>query len=63
MQAWNPYLQGDIDKIEKVQRWATKIPTDFEKFEYEDRLKKQSVTTLKNRRKKGDLIEMYKVMR
>ena len=62
MQAWNPYLQGDIDKIERVQRRATRIPTGFEKFEYEDRLKKLSMTTLKDRRIRGDLIEMYKVM-
>ena len=62
VQAWNPYLQGDIDKIERVQRRATRIPTGFEKFEYEDRLKKLSMTTLKDRRIRGDLIEMYKVM-
>ena len=38
--------QGDIDKIERVQRRATMIPIGFEKFEYEDRLKKLSMTTL-----------------
>ena len=62
VQAWNPYLQGDIDKIERVQRRATRIPTGFKKFENEDRLKKLSMTTLKDRRIRGDLIEMYKVM-
>ena len=50
VQVWNPYLQGDIDKIERVQRRATRVPTGFEKFEYEDRLKKLSMTTLKDRR-------------
>ena len=49
-------------KYERVQRRATRIPTGFEKFEYEDRLKKLSITTLKDRRIRGDLIEMYKVM-
>ena len=62
MQAKNPHLQGDIDNIERIQRRATRIPTGFEKFEYEDRLKKLSITTLKDRRIRGDLIEMYKVM-
>ena len=55
-------MQGDIDKVERVQRRATRVPTGFEKFEYEDRLKKLSMTTLKDRRIRGDLIEMYKVM-
>ena len=54
MQAWNPYLQGDIDKIERVQRKVTRIPTGFEKFEYEDKLKKLSMNTLKDRRMRGD---------
>ena len=53
VQAWNPYLQGDIDKVERVQRRATRVPTGFEKFEYEDRLKKLSMTTLKDRRIRG----------
>ena len=50
MQAWNPHLQGDIDKIERVQRRATRIPTGFEKLEYEDRLKRLSFTTLQDSR-------------
>ena len=36
VQAWNPHLQGEIDKIERVKRRATRIPTGFEKLEYED---------------------------
>ena len=42
VQAWNPHLQGHIDKIERVHRRATIIPTGFEKLEYEDRLKRLS---------------------
>ena len=55
-------FQGDVNKIERVARRATIIPTGFEKFEYEDILKKLSLTTLKDRRIRGDLIETYKVM-
>ena len=40
VQAWNPHLQGDIDKIERVHRRAIRIPTDFEKLEYEEKLKR-----------------------
>ena len=56
VQAWNPYLQGDIDKIERVHRRTIRIPTGFEKFVFEDRLKKLSMTTFKERRIRGDLI-------
>ena len=62
VQAWNLHLHGDIDKIERVQRRVTRIPTGFEKLEYEDRLKRLSLTTLQDRRMRGDLIETYKVM-
>ena len=61
VQAWN--LEGDIEKIERVQRRATRVPTGFEKLEYEDRLKRLSLTTLQDRRMRGDLIETYKVLR
>jgi hypothetical protein len=62
VQAWNPHLQGDIERIERVQRRATRIPFGFDKLEYEERLKRLRLTTLKDRRLRGDLIEMYKVM-
>ena len=62
VQAWNPHLQGDIDKIERVQRRGTIISTSFEKLEYEERLRRLSLTTLQERRMRGDLIETYKVL-
>ena len=49
VKAWNPYLQEDIDKVERVQRRATRFPTGFEKIEYEDRLKKLRMIKLKDR--------------
>ena len=62
VQAWNRQLQGDIEKIERVQRRATRIPTGIEKLEYDNRLKRLSLTTLQDRRIRGDLIETYKVL-
>ena len=44
--AWNPYLQGNIDAIEAVQRRATKLIPGFSNLEYSERLKKLNVTTL-----------------
>ena len=62
VQAWNPHLQVDIGKIERVQRRATMIPTGFVRLEYEERFKRLRLTTLQNRRMKCDLIETYKVL-
>ena len=42
VQAWNPNLQADIDKVDRqsrVQRRATRTPTGFGNLEYEERLK------------------------
>ena len=58
---WNPYLKGDIEVLEKIQRKATRIPTELRDLEYEDRLKRWGLTTLEKRRVRGDLIQMYKV--
>ena len=34
VQAWNPHLQGSIERIERVKRRATIIPFGFDKLEY-----------------------------
>ena len=36
---WNPYGQGEISILEKVQRRASKIPTKLKDLLYEERLK------------------------
>ena len=58
---WNPYLRKDIDLIERVQKRATKIPTELCNLSYEERLRRWGLTTLEVRRVRGDLIQMYKV--
>ena len=57
---WKSLLQKEIDELEKVQKRATRIPTDAYKLKYEDRLKMWDLTNLEERRKRGDLIQMYK---
>ena len=47
IQAWSPYLQKDIDKLEKVQRRATKMIKDLEHLDYNSRLEQLGLTTLK----------------
>ena len=46
--------------IEKVQRRATKCVPSLKNLTYEERLKAMRLPSLKYRRKRGDLIEMFK---
>ena len=63
VQAWRPYLRKDIDKIERVQHRATKMIAEWQGLSYEDRLKVTHLTTLEDRRVRGDMIEVYKILR
>jgi len=62
VQAWNPWLQRDVDRIERIQRRATKLVSGIGSKSYEERLKICKLTTLEERRKRGDLLECYKIM-
>jgi len=64
VQIWNPYLESDIEYIEKIQRRATKLVHGFDKMPYEQRLKALGVGlySLQRRRLRGDLIETYKIL-
>ena len=54
---WNPYLVGDIETWrKKVQRRATRISPEMISLEYEDRLKRLGLTSLKEKQVRGDLI-------
>ncbi|CAH1114470.1 unnamed protein product [Psylliodes chrysocephalus] len=57
---WDPYFVKDIELLERVQRRVTKIPPTLKNNEYCDRLAKLQLTSLKDRRTRGDLIETYK---
>ena len=60
---WSPHHQKDIQKIEKVQRRATKMIKEIRNLTYEERLKVCNLTSLENRRKRYDLIETFKIMK
>ena len=61
-QIWSPILKKDIVAIENVQRRATKQIPGFRDLSYEERLRKLKLPTLKYRRIRGDVIEMYKIL-
>jgi len=61
--AWNPYLKKDKAIIERVQRRATKIPICMKKFNYEQRCEALEITSLEQRRIRGDLIQQFKIIK
>jgi len=62
IQAWSPYRIKDIKCLENVQRRATKMVEGIGKLGYDERLRKLGLTTLETRRKRGDMIEIFKLM-
>ena len=61
VQSWSPYQKGDINLLEQVQRRATKIIATLKHQPYEHRLQQLGITTLQDRRSRGDLIEQFKI--
>ena len=62
VQAWSSYLHKDVDKLESVQRSVTKIMLNFKNLPYHQRLAELGLTTLQERRVRGDLIEVYQIV-
>ena len=59
IQAWRPYHKKDIDKLERIQRRATKMIPELRDLSYENRLFQCGLTTLQTRRLRGDQIEVF----
>ena len=63
VQVWCPYLKKDIDNIERVQHRATKLIGEFAGLDYETRLQRAGLITLEKRRHRGDLIQVFKMIK
>ena len=61
--AWRPYLLKDINKMEKVQRRALKLAHELRDKAYDERLKAVGLTRLSLRQERGDLIQMFKIVK
>jgi hypothetical protein len=59
---WAPYKKKYIDKIESVQKRATKQIPGFHNLSYPERIKKLKLPTIAHRRIRGDMIETYKLI-
>ena len=62
VQAWCPYTAKDIDVLEKVQKRFVRQLSSIS-GSYEDKLKKIGLTTLEDRRVRGDCIETFKMLK
>ena len=59
---WSPILKGDQDQIEKVQQRATKLVKTISHLPYSDRLRHLKLDSLKYRRRRADLIQVYRII-
>ena len=62
IKAWSPHFFKDIDVLENVQKAATNLVPKLRKSSYPARLQKLGLTTLKDRRERGDMIKVYKLL-
>ena len=61
--AWSPWHEMDIAALEKVQERMVKMLSNVRGGTYEERLKETGLTTLRERRMRGDLIETFKMLK
>ena len=63
MQFWSPQFWKDRDAIERVQRSTTRLIPGVARLSHEERLKETGLYTPERRRLRGDMIEMFKIMK
>lgn len=59
---WSPYFMKDIQLLERVQRKFSRLSSHIKHLTYEERLQRLRLTTLEDRRKRGDNIETFKIL-
>jgi hypothetical protein len=63
VQLWCPHLKQDINKLENVQKRALRLIPAYKDLSYELILNNTNLITLEKRRLRGDLIEVFKLVR
>ena len=59
---WGPHFKLDQQAVERVQRRATKLVTSISHLNYQQRLKQIKLPSLMYRRRRGDMIQTFKIM-
>ena len=62
IQFWIPINMKDADMLEGVQRRTTKIIPGLRNLSYEERLKRVGMFSLRRRRLRDDMTEMFKMI-
>jgi len=60
--AWSPWLAGDKEVLEKVQKRAIRMVSGLRADSYEGRLSELGLTTLEERRHQADMVQTYKIV-
>ena len=59
--SWSPWSVGDKEVLERVQRRALRMVSNLQGRTYEDRLAEVGMTSLEDRRVRGDMITTYRI--
>ena len=60
---WGPFYVSDNQKVERIQRKATRIIPSISQLSYRDRLRHLNLPSLQHRRRRGDLISLYQILK
>ena len=60
---WHPRYKMDMEAIETVQRRATKLVPELRNVDYSQRLKILKLPSMQYRLRRGDMIQVYKIVK